>query len=65
MRTLRAFLMDHPMSQHPLLDSLAVAGVSAVALLTSEKTLIFMGICFTALRMWLAWRKRNHFKDTE
>lgn len=50
---------DLSMHQHPLLDSLAVVGVSAIGILTNEKTLIFMGICFTALRMYLAWRNRN------
>ena len=47
------------MHQHPVLDSLSVAGVTIVALLTSEKTLVFIGICFTLLRMYLAWRNRD------
>ena len=53
---------DATMHQHPILDILSVVGVSALACLTNEKTLIFLSICFTLYRWYLAWKKRNDHK---
>lgn len=54
---------DTSMHDHPLVDIATVIGAAVVATLTSEKTLIFVSICFTAYRWYLAWKKRNDHRE--
>lgn len=51
-------------NEHPIVDILAVAAGTALSLLTSEKTLIFVTIVFTIVRTWVTWRDRN-LKDDD
>jgi len=53
------------MHDHPVYDIATVLAAAGVAVLTSEKTLVFISICFTAYRWYIAWKKRNDRKDEE
>lgn len=56
---------DASMHDHPVIEILTVIVVAIGAVLTNEKTLVFLSICFTAYRWYLAWKKRNDHKASD